>query len=90
MQLFIWSNALWYLINIFLNAVGCIPRAKLWNPMVSGYCFLTFDRIKQISALVNMLSDVFILLAPVFWACKLQMARKRKLGVSLVFASAIL
>ena len=89
-QLVIWINALWYFINIFLNAFPCTPRAKIWDPLLPGHCSISYNVVDYISCIFNMVSDLFILVLPIMWVWKLQMPRKRKFGVSLIFASGIL
>ena len=85
-QLVIWVNGLWYFINIFLNAFPCTPRDKVWNPLIPGHCTISFDHVDLVSTIFNVVSDISILIMPIMWVWKLQMARKRKIGVSLVFA----
>ena len=86
-QSLIWLNGLWYFINIFLNAFPCTPRAKIWDPRVPGHCFVSFYASNDISLIVNSVSDIFILILPIFWAWKLQMAWKRKVRVTLIFGT---
>lgn len=89
-QLLIWSNALWYIINIFMLAFQCSPRAKIWNPSLPGHCFTSFYTVNFVAAVLNVISDVAMLVMPILWVWKLQMAWKRKVGISLIFASGIL
>ena len=89
-QLLIWSNILWYIINVFMLIFQCSPRAKTWNPLLPGHCFTTFYTINFIAAVINVISDIAMLLLPILWVWKLQMAWKRKIGISLVFASGVL
>ncbi|MCJ1458810.1 hypothetical protein MMC28_009184 [Mycoblastus sanguinarius] len=89
-QLLIWINVLWYLIQMFMTAFQCLPRAKIWNPMIPGHCVITFYTINFMGSTFNVVSDLFILILPILWVWKLQMVWKRKLGVSLIFATGIL
>ena len=89
-QFLIWSNALWYIINIFMTAFQCTPRKKIWDPMIPGHCFVNFDTINFTAAIINVVSDVFMFVLPILWVWELHMAWKRKFGVSLIFASGIL
>lgn len=89
-QIFIWSNAFWYITNIFLQALQCSPRAKIWKPLLPGHCFTSFFTLSFINTILNVVSDIAMLVMPILWVWKLQMTRKRKLGISLIFASGIL
>ena len=80
---------LWYLINIFLNAFVCVPRKKLWMPTVPEHC-MDWNAIDLISVIFNIVSDMFIFLLPISSVLNLQMAWKRKLGVSAIFATSAL
>ena len=90
LQLVIWVNGIWYFINVFLIAFMCTPRAKIWDDMVPGHCFIDFYTVNLTSAIFNPVSDILILILPIFWACKLQMVWKRKVGVVLIFATGIM
>ena len=83
----IWVIGLWYFINILLAAFPCVPRAKIWDPAVPGHCFVNIYVVICISTIVNPVSDTFILILPISWAWKLQMAWKRKVGVTLIFGT---
>ncbi|KAK0508429.1 hypothetical protein JMJ35_009513 [Cladonia borealis] len=89
-QSLIWINGLWYFINMFLTAFMCTPRAKIWDPAVPGHCFISFYVINYTSTIVNPVSDIFILILPISWAWKLQMAWKRKVEVTLIFGTGII
>ena len=86
----IWINGLWYFISMFLNAFPCTPRAKIWDPAVPGHCFVTLQVVNDTNTIFNPVSDIFILILPIFWAWKLQMAWKRKVGVTLIFGTGIM
>ena len=89
-QLLIWANGLWYLINMLFTSFACKPRAKAWNPVLPGHCLLTLNTKAYVETTLNMVSDIFILTLPILWVWKLQMATSRKLGISLIFATGIL
>ena len=89
-QSLIYINGLWYFINMFLTAFMCTPRAKIWDPAVPCHCFFSFYVMSYISTIVNPVSDMFILILPISWAWKLQMAWKRKVGVTLIFGTGIM
>lgn len=89
-QLLIWSNILWYIIAFFLLAFQCSPIARIWNPLIPGHCIVDFYPLTFVNAILNVVSDIAMLIMPILWAWKLQMGWRRKLGVSLIFASGVL
>ncbi|MCJ1396873.1 hypothetical protein MMC11_000063 [Xylographa trunciseda] len=74
------------LCNFITQVAGCRPISKFWSPVTPGYCY---DSIKADLAFgsMNWISDfaIFALPWPIVW--KLQLTRKEKIGVSLVFMS---
>ncbi|MCJ1385615.1 hypothetical protein MMC17_008738 [Xylographa soralifera] len=74
------------LCNFITQVAGCRPISKFWSPETPGYCYnsikadLVFGSMNWISDLV-----IFALPWPIVW--KLQLTRREKLGVSLVFMS---
>lgn len=69
--------------------IGCLPPAPVWRLYVTRTCLIQKDRI-EVLCTFNIILDTFILILPqrVIW--KLQMSRKRKFGISLVFSVGIL
>lgn len=88
-QVLIYVNALFYIGAVVALICQCIPRAKISRPRLPGRCinvYLSF----MISGVFNVLSDFFILIFPLWAIWHLQMPLKRKLGVSIVFATGVL
>jgi hypothetical protein len=89
----LWSlialNAIFFSILFFLEIFQCIPRAKIWNPSLAGKC-INIQQTFVASAVINICDDFTILTLPLFWIWTLQMGRKKKLGVSLIFATGLL
>ncbi|MCJ1315362.1 hypothetical protein MMC15_000679 [Xylographa vitiligo] len=83
-QFLIWSNAIYYFIAMFLSIFECTPREKLWNPSVPGYCFSS-RKLGLASGSINVISDFSILILPVPIIWRLQMSKKRKVGITAVF-----
>ena len=85
----IWINALFYVAVMLVENLNCFPFEKIWDKTVPGRCVNQQDAGVVASAL-NVASDVLILLLPhrVIW--KLQMTRKLKIGVSIVFGVGLL
>ncbi len=87
-QVHIWSIFLFYLITTVIVTVLCIPRERIWNPLISGHC-LNFKTADNASGVFNILSDFLILILPIIPVWKLQMPRKKKIAVTGVFATGI-
>ncbi|KAI0402418.1 hypothetical protein F4802DRAFT_368299 [Xylaria palmicola] len=78
-----------YAAGAIATGLACIPREKLWHPWIEGKCIDRFV-LDSFTAFVNLAIDLGILLLPqkVIW--KLQMSRKRKIGLSILFSVGII
>ena len=85
----IWSNACWYFAYTFIVAFACAPTAKSWDFELPGHC-INSNSLVALATVPSVASDVIMLALPIFWVWKLQMARRRKLEVSLIFAMGFL
>ena len=88
-QLLIWSNLIFYLIDTFVLAFACTPRTKIWDPSVPGHC-LNYNLNYIITGAWNIFSDFSILLLPLYSIWQLQLPMKKKLDVSAIFATGLL
>ena len=88
-QSLVWSNACWYFAYTFIVAFACTPTAKSWDFELPGHC-ISSNALVTLASVPSVVSDLFILVLPIFWVWKLQMAWRRKFGVSLIFAMGIL
>jgi hypothetical protein len=82
-------NFLFYFAVTIAQVLACRPREKIWHPYLPGTC-LDLAKILIIGAVVNLLSDISILILPLFKIWQLQLSHLKKLGVSAVFAFGIL
>jgi len=78
-----------YITCTFLEIFGCQPRARLWDKLIPGRC-LNMDAVIVASGAVNLLSDLTILLLPQNTIWRLNLSSRKKLGVSAIFAVALL
>ncbi|KAI0970100.1 hypothetical protein F4678DRAFT_480782 [Xylaria arbuscula] len=78
-----------YAAGAIATGLACIPREKLWHPWIPGRCI---DRyvLDTFTAFVNLAIDLGVFLLPqkVIW--KLQMSKKRKIGISILFSVGII
>jgi hypothetical protein len=82
-------NALFYIANTFIEIFSCTPREKIWNPTIPGYCINVYGVIIGTAAL-NMILDFMMILIPMGVIWQLQMGRKRRVEISIVFAFGLL
>ena len=73
---------MYYLASFFVSIFRCKPIAKNWNPKLPGHCI---DYSPYYTGIFNMLSDLLMLLFPLFCTWNLKLSTKQKLQVSAVF-----
>ena len=88
-QIMIWFNTLFYLSTMFVVIFQCNPRAKFWEPTLPGHC-INIDVVDIVTAAINVLSDIVLLLLPLTCIWQLQMQSSSKVAVSAVFFTGIL
>ena len=88
-QSLIWSNACWYFAYTFIVAFACTPTAKSWDFELRGHC-ISSNSLVALATIPSVVSDLVILILPISWVWKLQMARWRKFEVSLIFAMGLM
>ncbi|KAI0428664.1 hypothetical protein F5Y09DRAFT_357612 [Xylaria sp. FL1042] len=76
----IWSNAVFYLIGTFIEAFQCPPE-DVGTPK----CNIDVAKYNAASGVINVVSDLTILIAPHWVIWKLNLSRIRKIGVSILF-----
>ncbi|KAI2618365.1 hypothetical protein GGR54DRAFT_640491 [Hypoxylon sp. NC1633] len=86
----IWANVLFYTSAAFALNLSCIPRQKIWDHSVQGQCMVDMNALVAALTIMNLMSNIFILLLPqkVIWG--LQIRKSKKLGISIVFAIGLL
>ena len=72
--------------NLLTQIFGCSPRSKYWLPETPGHC-INYTKAGLAYGFMNILSDliIFILPHPIVW--RLQLSRREKVGVSVIFLS---
>jgi hypothetical protein len=86
----IWLNFVFYTASIFLEIFSCRPLAKALDPLITTDTCLSVMDLNIAAASINVASDftIFLLPQPIIWG--LHMTVKKRLGVSLIFAAALL
>ncbi|KAI3325752.1 hypothetical protein HD806DRAFT_553010 [Xylariaceae sp. AK1471] len=89
---FFWTSAivlalhtLFHVAWVFAENLSCTPYRKIWDITVSWGTCINVKGLYVPAAAVNLASDIIILILPqkAIWA--LQMSKKNKIGVSLMF-----
>ena len=83
----IWGNLVFY-VSAWLTVVfQCVPQTKIWDPEHhAGHC-INIHTAYAATGAFNVVSDLLMLLLPMFAIWHLHMEPKRKLGVAAVFAT---
>ena len=79
-------NTIFYIIFFFVPIFLCNPRSKIYNPDEPGKC-LRIQALYISSASFNVISDIAMLSVPIYLIWNLQMSVRRKIGISLIFAT---
>ena len=72
--------------NLLTHIFGCSPIDKYWNPKTSGHCVVLTKAVYAYGSM-NCISDLFIFVLPLPMVWRMQLSRKDKIGVTLVFMS---
>jgi hypothetical protein len=79
------TNAVFYFIGTFIEAFQCPP-----NTLSTEHCPIDAPKYNISSGIINVISDLTILIAPHWVIWKLNMTRTQKMGVSFMFLIGIL
>ena len=79
-------------IFFFIEAFNCNPVGKVWHELTYTGKFSCFDNsmVEFVIGGFNIATDTIILVMPVPIILNLQMDRKRKLGLLLLFSTGVL
>ena len=89
-HILIWTNLAFYVAIFFAVLFECTPLEMIWNPLLTtGFCVNRNAELIAAGA-VNTISDLLILILPLWAIWHLQMAMKNKLGISAIFATGVL
>jgi hypothetical protein len=89
-QVLIVLNIIYYTASIIFNQFICSPREKIWDKTIpGGHC--VDNNISDItSGVINLVSDVMILILPQSIIWKLNMPLKDRLGLAFIFCIGVL
>ncbi len=88
----VWCTSLVWMIGTFIGTiVQCSPPSFFWDKSQSGACIPnTLLTIGLTSGIISCVGDVIILLMPLPILVKLNMARRTKIGLMVVFVLGLL
>ena len=75
---------LWWLAATLANIFSCRPAELLWDLSLEGRCF-NFNLFWFSIGIIETIIDIIILLLPIKMVMGLQMSRRNKIVLSLVF-----
>ena len=89
-HLCICSNLIFYFVGTVFGIALCIPRKKIWNPlMTTGHCF-SVNALFQATGVFNVISDFAILILPMPCVWRLRMPFRKKILMTTIFATGFL
>jgi hypothetical protein len=88
-QLLVYFNTLFYIAITLVKIFECTPRSKIWDRATPGTC-INFGTLLYVTGIVNICSDIAILVLPIHVIWHLKLPVMRKVGVSAAFAAASL
>ncbi|GAD95613.1 hypothetical protein AOR_1_1448144 [Paecilomyces variotii No. 5] len=88
-EVILWLNVPTYLGLMLSFIFSCVPREKIWNPEIPGRCASSSASLIA-SSVLNVLSDVSMLILPVAVIMQLQLPTKSKIVLSVIFGTGVL
>ena len=79
----------YYIAAAIVEIAQCIPREKISNPFVPGFC-INNDVNVIFAGAFNLGYDILLFALPIYCILHLQLALRRKLGVCAIFAIGLL
>lgn len=83
----IWGNLALYTGLLFAIAFECSPEDKIWNPLITSGTCLERNIIILVTGPVNTLSNLLILLLPIWAVWHLHLKLKYKVWIIAIFAT---
>lgn len=82
---------LFYLSNMMVKIFLCTPRKLIWDkdPKIKGRC-INPHALYLVTAIINVLSDFYILLLPLPAIWHLQIPLARRIGLMFAFSAGLL
>ena len=84
LHVILWANALAHVVGTFTEVFQCSPIRKIWYRKFPGSC-IDQKGLQIGSASINIVSDLSILILPIWSVRDLQTGRNKKLGLFTIF-----
>lgn len=88
-EIILWLNVPTYIALMFSFLFACVPRSRIWDKTVPGHCISTPTSLIATSVL-NILSDVSMLILPLAVIMQLQLPTRSKIILSAIFGTGIM
>ena len=88
-QLYTVLTIMFYLSCIIFRSLACIPWVKIRDPSIPGVC-INLKAGVVASAAFNVISDFILLCLPINSVWHLRISRRKKWGISAIFATGFL
>lgn len=82
-------SLLFYIPLILIEIFACTPRSKIWNSSIDGKCVDIYV-VNVASSVFNFVLDLMMLAMPLSVIWKLQLSRRKKVALSMLFTVGIL
>ncbi|VUC32030.1 unnamed protein product [Clonostachys rosea] len=86
----LWVNVAYYVAIKFAENLSCIPQAHIWDKTLAGGKCINEKALVTSTCIINLISDVLILVVPQSIIWKLNMNKARKIGISIIFGVGLL
>ncbi|GAT25603.1 ribosomal protein L36e [Aspergillus luchuensis] len=88
-QILMGLNFFFYLADTIVKIFECTPRARIWDKAVPGRCIDAAIPV-LVTSIVNVVSDIMMLLMPIRCVWRLQITLRKKVGITAIFAAGLL
>ncbi|GLB18659.1 hypothetical protein AtubIFM61612_008556 [Aspergillus tubingensis] len=88
-QILMGLNFFFYLADTIVKIFECTPRARIWDKTVPGRCIDAVIPV-LVTSIVNVVSDIMMLLMPIRCVWRLQITLRKKVGITAIFAAGLL
>jgi hypothetical protein len=74
-----------YIATTLAKIFSCTPRAKIWDSTIPGTCLNTAE-VLIANGIFNVITDTIMLVIPIKSVWNLQISRRKKIGVIVIFS----
>lgn len=78
-------QVIWFFCCFWVSLFQCTPVQKVYDPERHGSCLSGYQNYIIAVGIFNLVSDILMLLYPIFCISQLQLKLQKKLGVTAIF-----